>query len=262
MTGTSPISHFRKNSLLLKGIFLLVFILLTNNVYSQRLTLEGKISTIEDLDVEGINILNQSANKGTVSDAEGKFWISVALNDTLAISAIHIQTSTIIIGKEQMANKKIPINLSEKMNELGTVTLRRFLTGYIGSDANIIPTQQPITATSIGLPNPDIKQLSKTERQLYAANSGPVDALVNLISGRTKMLKKRLEFSKKNELTLSLLDKFPQTYFTDALKIDSYKVYSFVFFCESDPDFKNVMKASSMEIIEFLERKSREYLER
>jgi hypothetical protein len=145
------------------------------------------------------------------------------------------------------------------MNELGTVTLRRKLTGYIGSDANIIPIEQPITATSIGLPNADLPQLSKTRRQLYAATSGPIDALANMISGRTKMLKKHLELEKTAALTLTLLDKFPESYYTDALKIEKLKIYSFIFFCEDDPDYQIIMKQSSIEIIEFLEKKSKEY---
>lgn len=229
-------------------------------MFSQRLNLEGKVGTTEDIDIEGINIFNLSTSRGTVTDAKGAFRIVVALNDTLSISAVHIQETTLVIGEEQMKNKKIIINLSEKMNQLSTVTLRRPLTGYIGSDANIIPTKQPITATFIGLPNADLPQLSKEKRQLYAANSGPVDALVSMISGRTKMLKKRIEFQKTAALTLALLDKFPETYFTDALKIDKLKVYSFIFFCEDDPDYQTVMKQSSMEIIEFLEKKSVEYL--
>lgn len=228
-------------------------------MYSQRVRLEGKITAEADVDVEGINIFNLSDNKGTVTDEAGGFWIAVALNDTLSVSAVHIQSTTLIIGNEQMVTKKITISLSEKMNELATVTLRKPLTGYIGTDANIIPTKQPITATSIGLPNADLKQLSKTERLLYSATSGPIDALVNMISGRTKMLKKRLEFEKTNQLTLSLLDKFPETYFTDALKMEQFKVYSFIFYCEDDPDYQKTMKGNSMEIIEFLERKSKEY---
>ena len=228
-------------------------------MFSQRLNLEGKVGTTEDIDLEGINIFNLSTSKGTVTDAKGGFRIAVALKDTLSISAIHIQETTLVIGEEQIKNKKIIINLSEKMNELSTVTLRRSLTGYIGSDANIIPTVQTITATSIGLPNADLPQLSKTQRQLYTATSGPVDALVNMLSGRTKMLKKQLEYQKTAALTLALLDKFPETYFIDALKIDKLKVYSFIFFCEDDPDYQTIMKQNSMEIIEFLVRKSVEY---
>ena len=228
-------------------------------MYSQRIPLEGKISAAEDVDVEGINILNLSTVKGTVTNAKGEFRIAVALHDTLSVSAIHIQSTTVVIGEEQMVTKKIAINLTEKMNELATVTLRRPLTGYIGTDANIIHTNEPITASSIGLPNADLKKLSKTQRQLYTASSTSVDAIINMISGRTKMLKKRLELEKTYQLTLSLIDKFPETYFTDALKIEKYKVYSFIFFCEEDPDYQKVMKGNSMEIIDFLERKSKEY---
>lgn len=227
-------------------------------MYSQRLTLEGKVGTAGVTDVEGINIFNLSTSKGTVTDATGKFFIAITLNDTLSISAIHIQETTLVIGEEQMKNKKIIINLSEKMNQLSTVTLRRALTGFIGSDANIIPTIQPITATSIGLPKADLPKLSKTQRQLYASGSS-LDGLIDAISGRTKMLIKHLEYQKTAALTLALLDKFPKTYFTDALKIESLKVYSFIFFCEDDPYYQTVMKQSSMEIIEFLEKKSVEY---
>lgn len=237
----------------------MTFMFCCNNVYSQRITLDGKINTLDDIEVEGINIYNLSTDKGTITDAEGEFQIAVSINDSLSISAIQIQTTTLVIGEEQIVNKKITINLSEKMNELGTVTLRRHLTGYLGTDANIIVTNDPITATSVGLPNADLKRLPKIQRELYSANSSPVESLINLISGRSKMLKKRLELFKTHQLTLSLLEKFPETYFTDALKIEKHKVYSFIFYCEDDPDYKDVMKQDSMAIIEFLERKSVEY---
>lgn len=262
MTNISIINPFRVSASLLRSIGFIIALFLFSNMYSQRVSLEGKITAAADLDVEGINILNLSSNKGTVTDTNGKFWIAVTLKDTLSISAVHIQATTLVIGDEQMVAKKITINLSEMMNELATVTLRRSLTGYIGSDANIIHTNEPITATSIGLPNADLKKIPKTQRLLSAANSGPVDALVNMISGRTKMLKKRVEFEKTYQLTLSLLDKFPETYFIDALKIEKFKVYSFIFYCEDDPDYQKTMRGDSMKIIEFLERKSREYRSR
>ncbi|QAA80366.1 hypothetical protein EI546_00845 [Aequorivita sp. H23M31] len=242
------------------GILIVVFtIFFSSNTYCQRIHLEGKITAEADVDVEGINILNLSSNKGTVTDSIGGFWIAVALNDTLSVSAVHIQSTKLLITAEQILAKRISINLSEKMNELPAVTLRRSLTGYIGSDANIIRTEQPITATSVGLPNADLKQLSKTQRAFYTATSTPVDALINLVSGRTRMLKKRLEFEKTYQLTLSLLNKFPETFFTDALKIDKYKVYSFIFYCEEDPDYEKIMKSDTMQIVKFLERKSEEY---
>jgi len=252
-------NSYRSKISVLRSLLILLAILLYGNIYSQRLNLEGKVGTTEDIDVEGINVFNLSTSKGTVTNLLGEFQIVVGLNDTLSISAIHIKETTLVIGAEQMKNKKIVINLSEKMNQLSTVTLRRGLTGNIESDANIIPTVQPITATSMRLPNADLPKLSQSQRQLYTATTGPVDVLVNALSGRTKMLKKQIELEKIAVLTLALLDKFPETYFTDALKIEKLEVYSFIFFCEDDPNYQNVMKQNSMAIIEFLERKSVEY---
>src|SRR5690554_7165004 len=140
-----------------------------------------------------------------------------------------------------MESKKIVIELSEKMNLLNTVTLRKPLTGYLLSDSKIIPTTKPITATSIGLPNADLKPLTKAESMLYAASSGPVDALINMLTGRTKMLKEYVKLEEKTRLTQNLLDKFPETYFTQALKIDRFKIYSFLFFCEDDPEYEIIM---------------------
>ncbi|WP_310992685.1 carboxypeptidase-like regulatory domain-containing protein [Aequorivita marina] len=244
---------------MLKMLVFASLVFASGTLYSQRESLEGKVSTSSNLDVEGINIYNLSSSKGTITDKDGRFYIAVRTNDTLSISAIHIEETTLVIGEEQLKTKKISINLSEKMNKLSTVTLRRPLTGYLGSDANIIPIEAPITATSIGLPNADLKLPSKVARQLYAANSGPVDALINMISGRTKMLKKHLEFQKTNALTLALLDKFPETFFIDGLKIDKLEVYSFLFFCEADPDYQKTMKQSTITIIEFLKRKRTEF---
>ncbi len=259
MTSISSKKSSQTTSFLVFGIAFLIITFNWGNVYSQRITLDGKINTIDDIEVEGINIYNLSTEKGTITDAKGEFKIAVSLNDSLSISALQIQNTILVIGEEQMVDKKITINLSERMNELGTVTLRRSLSGYLGTDANIIHTDQPITATSTGLPNADLKKLSKTRRELYTATSASVDALLNLISGRTKMLKKRIEFEKTYELTLSLLDKFPETYFTDALQIEKHKVYSFIFYCEDDPNYQNVMNQNTMAIMEFLKRKSVEY---
>lgn len=148
------------------------------------------------------------------------------------------------------------------MNTLSTVNIRRPLTGYIGTDSNIIPTKEVISATSLKLPNADLKKLSKSESMLYTATSGPLDMLINGILGRTKMLKKQIELQKTTQLSQSLLDKYPETYFTSVLKIDRFKIYSFIFFCEDDPNYKSILKSTGEDIRAFLERKSVEFRER
>jgi len=232
----------------------------TYTVYSQKIVLEGKIISEQNIDIEGINIYNLTAKSGVISDDKGNFRIPVSLNDSLSVSAVHVEEIIIVIDEEQMKYKKITIDLTEKMNLLNTVTVRRPLTGYLASDANIIPLKEINTATSVGLPNADLRQLPKSERMLYTATSGPLDFLINSITGETKRIKMIIELEQKSILTESIMDKLPLTFFTDVLKIPTFKVYTFMFFCEDDPDYKKIMKRTQVEIIEYLRMKSKEFL--
>lgn len=250
-----------KPQLLTAALFILVF----GSMFSQEKVLYGNIVSDVDFELEGLNIQNLTRGKSTVTNTKGKFQIAASLNDTLSISALHIQTILIRVEEEHMRKNSIDINLLEKLNELEAVNLRRTsLLGFISSDANLIPTKQKISASSIGLPNANVPRLTRTQRSIYTATTSPggipFDPLLNLISGRTKMLKNRLKSEIRNNLTLQLLDKFPNTYFINSLKIDEGDIYSFIFYCEDDPNYVFAMKQSTIEIIEFLEKKSSEYL--
>lgn len=239
-----------------------LFLFISAITHSQQVLLEGRIVAAEETDVEGINIFNHSTSKGTISDTEGNFAIAASVADTLSISAVHIETKKIVISEEQVKYKKVKVLLEERVNQLPTVKLMRPLSGFIGTDVKLIKVNPPITAFGVGIPQADLKPLTKTERAIYAASTGPVDVVLNAISGRTKMLKKRLEFEKTYNLTLTLLEKFPETYYIQALGIKKHQIYSFIFFCEEDPEYKKAVKGKTMETIDFLRRKSKEFNER
>ena len=80
----------------------------------------------------------------------------------------------------------------------------------------------------------------------------------------TKREQKKLELKlyKTTELTQSLLKKFPETYYTEVLKIGKFQIYSFLFFCEDDPDYASIVHEDTITITEFLERKSQEFKEK
>lgn len=248
--------HFGRISLFIGIVFI------SNTIFAQRIPIRGKIVTTENVDVDGINIINLTSKAGAISDEEGNFKIPVALNDSLSISAIHVEETIVVVGKEQLEDKKIVIHLSEKTNLLQAVTLRRALTGYIGTDTNIIPTKEPITATSLGLPLADLPKLSKAESLLFASSSGPVNMIIGAITGETKRLKERVKHEKTAEITESLIARFPITYYVDVLEIDQFKVYSFLFYCEQDPEYQSILNKDTMNIIQFLKRKSVEFRKR
>ncbi len=243
-----------------KNLVFIFLILISGSMYSQVTNLNGQITSVEDIELEGLNIQNLSRSRGTITNNKGEFRIVASIKDTLAISALHIQTIILIVDEENINKKSISINLIEKLNELEAVNLRRTaLTGYIGADLSSIPTKVLITASSLGLPNADLPRLTKSQRELYAANSGGLNQLINIISGKTKSIKMGIELHNKQVLTLQLLDKFPETYFTQSLKINKDQVYSFLFFCEDDAEYEVVLKQSNLRIIKFLERKSLQF---
>src|SRR5690606_5246527 len=107
----------------LKSVFIILFLMSsTYTVYSQKIVLEGKIISEQNIDIEGINIYNLTAKSGVISDDKGNFRIPVSLNDSLSVSAVHVEEIIIVIDEEQMKYKKITIDLTEKMNLLNTVT--------------------------------------------------------------------------------------------------------------------------------------------
>ena len=87
---------------LLTSICLITFIglniFLANAQDIQRVEISGKI-IVDSPDVEGVTVFNATSNKGTITDAEGKFSILVALNDRLQISALQFEILKLLSPK-------------------------------------------------------------------------------------------------------------------------------------------------------------------
>ena len=92
--------------------------------------------------LEGINILNMSSGKGTVSDEQGRFIMEVKLKDTLIFSSIQYKVKEHIVTKEDVKiDNNLTIYLEDLVNELETVTIRQYaLSGTLKEDLKEIPT--------------------------------------------------------------------------------------------------------------------------
>ena len=69
---------------------ILMFLFIIPNSKAQnvkRVLVEGQI-IVDYPDLEGVTVYNLSSNKGTITNEEGKFAISVTLNDKIEISAL------------------------------------------------------------------------------------------------------------------------------------------------------------------------------
>ena len=234
--------------------------------------LEGK-AVSKNNGVADVHIMNISANKATITDEEGNFIITVTLGDTLLFSAVQFKRKTLVISSAILESKFISVSLEEFVNELDEVVVRPFdLSGDLAEDMKQLQIGQVVSATSLGLPNAHVKPLMQSERQLRTAAgpkfhplmilSPPIDPIINAISGRTKMLKKRVARDKKELRLQGVRNSVADSLFLTQLRIPKEKIDDFMYFCEADETFDTLVRSDDkIAIWDFLLKKSAAYRE-
>lgn len=235
-------------------------------------TLEGKVMN-KDIGVADVHVMNTSAKRATISNESGNFAIQVTLGDTLLFSAVQFKRKSLVINAAILASKVVFVPLEEFVNELDEVVVRPYdLSGDLSKDMQQMDTGRVVSATSLGLPNAHVKPLIQSERQLQTATAGkfhplmllnpPIDPLINAISGRTKMLKKRLARDRKEIQLQGLRSSIADSLFLTQLKIPRERIDDFMYFCEADEKFDALVKSDDrFAIWEFLLMKSQLYRE-
>ncbi|SDE04864.1 CarboxypepD_reg-like domain-containing protein [Pricia antarctica] len=227
--------------------------------------MEGRVYS-DDGDVAATHVLNTTTDRATITDSDGFFAISVHLNDTLVFSAVQYKRKEIVVTLNLLESKLVLIPLEEALTELDEVVVTPYnLSGDIARDLSNLDIEPVVTTSTLGLPNAYVKPISKAERELYAATANPImslDPLINTITGRKKLLKKRVERNKIYARTERVRDFYVDSLYTTKLKIPKEKIDDFLYFCEVDPDFQSLVDTHDrLAIWEFMRKKSWVYLE-
>ncbi|MCF6296946.1 MAG: carboxypeptidase-like regulatory domain-containing protein [Flavobacteriaceae bacterium] len=228
-------------------LYLMFFFLFVIKIQAQdnRHPIHGFV-TNDSLPIENVHIINKTTSKGTISNYNGKFNISVKENDTLIFSSIQYKTKWIIVNNQQLKNKSLKIILFQKTNNLPEVIVKNM-------------------AKSLGLPNADKTPLNKLERNLnaYSQKSAPlvfldalllgpilnnipfvkqrkggIDDIYNIISGnrkRDQKLKKLIdedqELETNQKYIQNIRNHFQDDFFINTLHIPKEKINLFIDYC-------------------------------
>ena len=218
---------------------ILFFLFLSPIAFGQTVSekiIRGKI-IVELGNPAGVTIINLVTEKSTVSDSNGEFFILAKVDDLLVFSSINLEYHRRIIEEDDLKSDIIIIKMIAKIIELEEV---------------IVNKHPEINAVSLGISPKGIKKYTPAERRLYTANSTPGDALINMMSGRTAMLKKEIEVEKKERLLKLFSSLFDDTFFTKTLKIPADYVKGFQYYCVEDSRISEVLKSKNKTKIEFL----------
>lgn len=253
---------------------LLLFFLSITKLYSQTVEISGRI--LNTSEVENIHVINKTLEKYTVTNKLGEFKIIARLNDTLVISSIKYKRYTTIFSEENISNKSILILLQEQVNELDEVLIGKVLTGDLMSDVQNSDAKPNINFYDVGIPGYTGKPKTQSERRLYEASdlnptaggslggvggSVSLGAVINALTGRTKMLKERVAIETKHDLMLSIKARLSKDFFASNPLDEDHKM-DFFFFCSDDKNFMKYCKnKSDFEVLIFLRYKYKAYLE-
>lgn len=227
-------------------------------------SLVGRVTHSEG-DVAATHVLNITTQRATITDDNGFFSIQVRENDTLVFSAIQFKKKQLVVTPLIFKSTNLIVPLDETLEELDEVTVTPYnLSGDITKDIETINTDPVVTASTLGLPNAYVKVPTKAERELYEAKSGggivPLNPILNGISGRTKMLKKRVARNKLYSRTARVREFYADSLYQTELKIPNDRTEDFFYFCEVDSVFQKVVDTHDLfQIWEYLKKRSTVY---
>jgi len=240
-----------------------------NILLSQTVEIRGLVIAKDN--IEGIHIINKTSQKFTTTNAHGVFKIQGKLNDTIVFSSIQYKLHTITVSKEVIVTKNLVVNLIEKVNELDEVIVGKVLTGDLKYDINNSDAERSINFYDLGIPGNTAKPKTQSERRVFEADDCKVgvfyglgfvintNKIINRITGRTKMLKKRVKLETDELLMYSIKARLAEDFFS-IYNLDKALQREFFYFCSEDENFsKRCKDKNDIEVFEFLKEKYLEY---
>lgn len=215
----------------MKRVLYILLILLSAQAFSQERLYGKVVSNIEA--VPGVFVINKRTGAEAKSDNKGLFNLEVKIGDELAVYSAKIVTRNFTVNKEWFDDNPFIISVDQQMYELEEVVI-----------------DHQVTSESLGLVPKGQKQYTPAERRLYTATTGLLDPLINLITGRTKMLKKALETEKKEMLIQEVNGMFSEAEIQQ-LNIPEEYVKGFVFFIVEDKDFAAAVRNGDEGLVKY-----------
>ena len=221
----------RKN----KVLFSLLFFVVQFGFSQTEKLIQGKV-ICDNNPVQGIQVINLVTEKTTVTNSNGAFSILVKPEDMLIFSSVNYDYKRLFLEQEDIDKGNLIVVLTRKINQLDEVVIKK--SEIDAADLGIVPAGQ--------------KTYTPAERKLYTARSGVLDPLLNLISGRTAMLKKEVVVE-RNEMALAKLSNlFEDSYYINQLKIPVDYIKAFQYYIIEDKEFSAALKSKNRTMMKFI----------
>lgn len=229
------------------ALFLIVsFFMAATLTAQQRQTLYGRvISESDNTGVPNVFVINSALGDEVKTNSTGNFSIQAQPGDQLVVYSPGINSRKFNISEESFKKPPYVLSVEIKSTELKEVVI-----------------EDTINEVSLGIVPADQKHYTVAERRLFNASNG-IDGLINVITGRKKMMEKALENEKKEDLMKKIDYMCTEEEIINDYKIPAENVRGFIYFVADDKEFTAAMKDKNTTLAKFImQRLAQDYLKR
>ncbi|MEO1051912.1 MAG: carboxypeptidase-like regulatory domain-containing protein [Bacteroidota bacterium] len=214
---------------------------------AQEIEIVGEIVSEEDNSaVPFVHVLNTNSRQGTVSNAEGRFWIKMSKTDTVLFSTIGFKKYAFTLKDEVTTDKlTVKIMLSQSTMELKPVEVFAYKSEEDLKRAILnldVPEEEKDYVELDGFyygPKKEPKRFNTTGNGV--GFSGPISGVANLFNKRVKEEKKfRKQQREYNNWVQNVKLKYNPTVVREITGLPEDKVEEFMEFCQLDEKFVEV----------------------
>ena len=248
-----------KQQLLLICLFISTLLLAQD---SERKLLRGAV-IYRNVNVVGVNIVNNTTSKGTTTNQKGEYEILVKKDDILIFSSVQYRIKEIVVTEQIIKNNRLVIEVTQKVEELDEVVIspenkEKFLDFQEEQVVKYKDYQFASDRYS------EVKNEALGQTNFQGANIlGLVGMLLNSIigkgDGKNKEKEKAIyERTSFNEVRHRYKDEF----FTDNLGIPKDQISSFLYYCDDQMPSEDIFsKKNEFLMIDFMVKQSKLFLE-
>jgi hypothetical protein len=203
--------------------------------------LKGRVDSFMP-NLEGIYVVNLKTEKTAITDENGDFSILAMIGDTIMFSALQIKRKHVVLSCESFAETILNVKMQPLINQLDEVIVRSY---------------NNINAVSLGIIPANQRSYTPAERKYATASSARLnpmglDPIINLLSGRTAMLRKEMKVEKKESYIAMLENMFDKEHFINTLRLPLDYIKGFEYYVVDNDKFTRILDQKNKTTIEFL----------
>ena len=231
---------------------ILFFILIIQFSYSQnRELIQGKV-IYRNIDVPAANVINNTAQSSTITNNQGEFEIYAKEGDEIIFSSVQYIIRTVRVNKEILKNKRIIIQINQRVRELDEVVItpddtQKFLD---------LKEEQFKGFDYIADKSTKIQNVLTDNRQVVNGLN-----FVNIFKLLSSIVDAKSDEEKLNIIPSEVLPYvLEENFFSRVLELESFEIIDFLSKLDSDTEMKNlILEKNQFLIIDYLLNKADTY---